>query len=89
MPLDVVGQWYYDDGMKAPTAMLSVRLPKKLILTIDRRAARERKTRTEVIRYLLAYGMRETPSVEAVLGKVLNQVTALRHAVERLEKARR
>jgi metal-responsive CopG/Arc/MetJ family transcriptional regulator len=76
-------------AMSERTILVAVRLPASLVAGIDERAKKEGSDRSAIMRNLLAYGVREVPSAEAALGKLVNQVTALRHAVERMEKAGR
>lgn len=66
-----------------PAVQVSLRLQPSLARALTRRAKREKVTRSELIRSLLAAGLEDWPSLEGELRGIRDELQALRQEVRR------
>jgi len=90
----IVRRLSYTAGMSKserdpPSVMLTVRVPGPVAGAIDARASKEGVGRSDVVRTLLALGLRSAGSVEAEVAALRREVHSLRKDIAALRGKRR
>jgi hypothetical protein len=69
---------------KQTTTLITLRVPTSLANAVARRAKREKRSRSDLLRELIVACMEEWPSVEGELKQIRQEVKALRGDVKKL-----
>ena len=72
-----------------PAVQMSLRLQPSLAKALARRAKREKVTRSELVRSLLALALEEWPSTEGELRRIREEIAALRAEMRRSQRKKK